>query len=445
MDAFLPDQSGRPDPAPTRDRSETFDRLPADDPSVPQRDGDPAKRDSAVAVGSHALIGFGSDPLNPHPVRPVDAVGDTRRERLKEKLRQSCPQVPGVYGMLDRSGELIYVGKSKSLRSRLLSYFADSNADEKGGRIIEGTRAIQWETQPSEFASLIREQQLIRKHSPRWNVQGVPKRQRPVYLCLGRQPAMFFLANQPPLKSSTRGIVAVEGPFFGAARMSVAVDALNKAFQLRDCSSKTVFRYADQYALFDMEYRPGCLRLETGTCLGPCAAGCSLAEYERSVNAAESFMDGFNHQPLAAMQETFDLAMANRQYELAGRAHELLESLRYVERKLAMLASARRTHTFVYAVPGYDGCDTWYLIHCGEVVESIVAPQNADEHRAVSDVMKRWKKMTTNRLDRGHGPHPHTLAIVASWFRKHRGELENTFACESVVPRHFQTKVATTG
>lgn len=82
-------------------------------------------------------IGFGADPLNPYDARPMDAVGATLTDQLRQKIVQSCPQVPGVYGMLDRKGELIYVGKSKSLRSRLLSYFAASNAQEKGGRIVE--------------------------------------------------------------------------------------------------------------------------------------------------------------------------------------------------------------------------------------------------------------------------------------------------------------------
>ena len=154
-------------------------------------------------------IGFGPDPFNPHEPRPLEVVGGTSADELRKRVMESCPKVPGVYGMLDRKGNLIYVGKSKSLRSRLLSYFAASNAREKGGRIIENTRAIEWETQPSEFAALVREQHLIRKFAPRWNVQGVPQRQRPVFLCLGRNPAFFFLAAVPP-----PDCIGVEGPFF---------------------------------------------------------------------------------------------------------------------------------------------------------------------------------------------------------------------------------------
>lgn len=293
-----------------------------------------------------AIFGFGPDPISPHAARPIDAVGGLSTAQLRDRVVEACPKVPGVYGMLDRKGHLIYVGKSKSLRSRLLSYFAASNSQEKGGRIIEAARAIQWETQPSEFAALIREQQLIRRFEPRWNVQGVPKRQRPVYLCLGRNPAMFFTMSKPPNekklgeKRSRSGgdLIAVEGPFFGAGRMGAAVEALNKVFKLRDCSQKTTFRFADQLQLFDLEYRPGCLRLEVGTCLGPCAAACSRAAYDERVNAAESFLDGFNHEPLHVVRDQMEIAAENRQYELAGRALQTIKSLEYVDRKLKMLS-----------------------------------------------------------------------------------------------------------
>ena len=382
-------------------------------------------------------FGFGADPFNPHAARSIEAVGGLKKGDLREQIIQSCPRVPGVYGMLDRTGNLIYVGKSKSLRSRLLSYFADSNADEKGGRIIENTRAIQWETQPSDFASILREQQLIRTFTPRWNVQGVPKRQRPVYLCLGRPPAAyFFLAAVPP-----KGCVGIEGPFFGAARMRRAVDALNKVFGLRDCSQKQVMHFAEQLELFDLDHRPGCLRLELGTCTGPCAGACTRESYDRQVNEAESYLDGFNNQPITIVREQMEQASAQMQYELAGRAREALKTLEYVHRKLRLLAKARREFTFIYAVPGYDSCNTWYLIHSGEVAEVIAAPRNAEEYASLKPTLKRWKAMAANQLDRGHGTYPHTLSVVASWFRKQKAELKRTFPPDKAARKYKQKSV----
>ena len=375
-----------------------------------------------VLYGHQIEIGFGVNPFNPHPKRPIDVIGGDSKEALKQQIIESCPRVPGVYGMLDRSGALIYVGKSKSLRSRLLSYFADSNEDEKGGRIVESARAIQWETQPSEFAALLREQQLIRLYSPRWNVQGVPKRQHPLYLCLGRDPAHFFLARKP-----AENCVALHGPFYGAARMNVAVDALNQVFGLRDCGQKQVFQFAEQMMLFDTPQRPGCLRLEIGSCLGPCVAACTRREYEQRVDAAADFLEGKSREPLSRMQKRMDQASIDRQYELAGRALKTLKSLQYVHGKLTMLASARREYSFVYAVPGWDGCHTWYLIHCGELVDVATTPVGRDAYQMLRPTIQSWKATLESEVDSGHGPFAYTLGLIASWFRKNRDQREQTF------------------
>jgi len=382
-------------------------------------------------------FGFGADSLNPHSERPLEAIGGLKKRELRDEVTRVCPSVPGVYGMLDRKGQLIYVGKSKSLRSRLLSYFAESNAQEKAGRIIENTRAIQWETQPSEFAALLREQQLIRRFTPRWNVQGIPKRQRPVYLCLGRPPAVyFFLAAKPP-----KDCTAIEGPFFGLGRMQRAVDGLNKVFKLRDCSQKQAFHFREQLQLFDLDHRPGCLRLELGTCLGPCAAACSRSEYGLQVNAAESFVDGFNDEPIIALLETMHGAAANRQYELAGRAKETLKSLQYVHRRLSMLAVARREYTFIYPVSGFDNCDRWYFIHSGEVAGVAAVPKSDADYIALKPKLRQWRAAAANPVDRGHGAYPQTLGLVTSWFRKNRKELKQTFAPEKA-NRRFRKQFA---
>ncbi|QDT60340.1 UvrABC system protein C [Stieleria bergensis] len=368
-------------------------------------------------------FGFGVDPFNPGHRRPLHMVGGLSRDELKQQVIQACPRVPGVYGMLDRSGHLIYVGKSKSLRSRLLSYFSAASEDEKGGRIIESARAIQWETQPSEFAALLREHQLIRLFAPRWNVQGVPKRQQPIYLCLGRDSVPhFYLSRKIPTDP-----LAMQGPFYGSKRMRVAVEILNQLFKLRDCSSQQVFQFSEQLSLFEMDHRPGCLRLEIGTCLGPCAAACTRNEYDEQVGLAKAFLQGLDQQPIDALQARFDQAMANYQYELASRLHRSIKAISYVQRKLSMLAKARTKYNFIYSVPGYDGCHNWYLIHCGEVIEVASAPKNPEGYQQLKPTLKTWHATLESESQFGHGPFSYSIGTVAPWFRKHPEQLDRTF------------------
>ncbi len=385
-------------------------------------------------------LDFGPDPLSPHAPRPLTRVGQRTRVALRRDVVQTCPTVPGVYGMLDRSGTLMYVGKSKSLRHRLLSYFATSNRQEKSGSIIQSTRAIQWETQPSEFAALLREQQLIRRFRPRWNVQGMPDRQRPVYLCLGRPPAnYFFTASLPP-----KGVHGFAGPFYGASRMNQAVDRLNHFFKLRDCSQRTPFHFADQLSLFPIDHRAGCLRHETGTCLGPCIGATSRREYDSQVNAAQSFLDGFNDEPLVAATEAMQSASQNRQYELAARRLSDSKALEYLYRKLSYLAEVRRRYRFVYSVRGFDHCHTWYLIHAGEVTDAIIAPRCQQSLGQAKKHLRQWDLQTRGSMETSTGRHSHTLNLVASWFRKNRDELHHTFAAKEAA-RRFRSDDPTTG
>ena len=366
---------------------------------------------------------FGPDPLLPHAPRPLVRVSQKTRSGLQREVAQFCPSVPGVYGILDRVGTLIYVGKSKSLRHRLLGYFSKSSKHEKSGRIIEEARGVQWETQPSEFAALLREQMLIRRFRPRLNVQGMPERQRPVYLCLGRVPAPYFFVAAKPAK----GLIACEGPFYGLARMTRGVDALNQFFKLRDCGQRTPFHFADQLLLFDQEHRPGCLRLETGTCLGPCAAACSREAYDAQVKAAESFLDGFNDEPVVALRDAMEIASRNLQYELAARRLVDSRAVDYLYRKLTYLAEVRRGYSFVYPVRGYDHCHTWYLVNSGEIVDTAVAPTCPTTFATIRERVETWIERTGRLTDRGDVGQSNTLNIVASWFRNRKDELNRTF------------------
>src|SRR5262245_47680696 len=143
---------------------------------------------------------FGPLGLSPGaPAPAVQLIRGPRAAALRGPLKTLCPSKPGVYGMLDAAGELIYVGKAKQLRLRLASYFRTGSRPAKAGRILRETRAIVWEICNHEFAALLREQELIRRWRPRWNVQGQPLRRRLAFLCVGRPPAPYvFLTRQPP-------------------------------------------------------------------------------------------------------------------------------------------------------------------------------------------------------------------------------------------------------
>src|SRR5438105_8718279 len=89
---------------------------------------------------------------------------------MKSHVRESAADRPGVYRMLSGDGEVLYVGKSKRVRSRLLSYFRCAYPEEKGARILRSAESIEWDYTPSEFAALLQELKLIKRLRPRYQV-----------------------------------------------------------------------------------------------------------------------------------------------------------------------------------------------------------------------------------------------------------------------------------
>src|SRR5262245_12205879 len=237
----------------------------------------------------NSLAGFGHDPLRPELESPLFRhVCAENRVQLRKQVRWHAPRLPGVYGMLDPRGRLVYVGKAKVLRARLLSYFLKGSRHEKAGRIIDQTRTIVWEPGPCEFAALIRELELIRRWRPGYNVQGQPGRERQVYLCVGRKPAPYVYATREPNGKE----IACVGPIKGANMAREAARRLNDLFRLRDCAQHQTMHFAEQSELFPILRTAGCLRYELGTCLGPCASFTTRTTYSRHVRAVKDFLEG---------------------------------------------------------------------------------------------------------------------------------------------------------
>jgi excinuclease ABC subunit C len=368
-----------------------------------------------------AFTGFGPFALAAGMETALFRTRSRRASRLREAVRLHCPRLPGVYGMIDAAGELIYVGKARSLRTRLLGYFRPKSRDEKAGKIIHDTRELVWELASSEFSALLRELELIRRWRPRCNVQGQPQRQRRTYVCIGRRPAPYaFVAAKPPSTAQ-----AAFGPVAGLRRAREAVRRLNDWFRLRDCPQKQKMVFADQQELFPMVYTPGCIRHDIGHCLGPCAAACAQSDYAFHVQAALDFLHGKDRSPLEMLERERDAASAALQFERAAVLHDRLESLEWLAKHLERLREAVR-HSFIYAASGPDESATWYLIRNGLVRAALPAPGDEESRQpARQKVAEVYQGQASSSgmpgIDEVDG-----VLLVAAWFRRHPEEMTRT-------------------
>ena len=357
------------------------------------------------------FTGFGPNRLHgPLLVHQVEA---SRPSRMRGRVREACPRQPGVYGMIDAQGELIYVGKAKSLRARLLGYFRPKGRDPKAGRIVKAARRIVWEHAPNEFAALLRELELIRRWQPHFNVQGQPRRRRRTFICLGRQPAPYvFLSSHP-----AAGVCDCFGPIFAGPRGREAVRRLNDWFGLRDCPQAQSMIFADQEEMFPVVRAAGCIRFEIGTCLGPCAAACSRAKYRERVQAARAFLDGSDRTPLETIRREMAAASTALNFECAAALRDRLTPLEWLDGHLERLRQARQRHTFVYPVG-----DIWYLIRRGFVAAAVPMPCNDEARRKTAAMLQAlfgqahpWTAAT--RAEEVDG-----VLLVSVWFRRHPEE-----------------------
>jgi excinuclease ABC subunit C len=367
--------------------------------------------------------GFGPTTLD--PLTPAPAIHQAQAKTiptLRKRVREVCPRRPGVYGMVDPNGELIYVGKAKLLRARLLSYFSGGSRDPKAGRILEQTRTIVWEYAPSEFAALLRELELIRRWRPRLNVQGQPHRRRRTYICLGRRPAPYaFLTRRPPA-----GFLACFGPIPAGRKAQEAVRRLNDWFQLRDCPQAQKMHFADQGELFPMVRAAGCLRYEIGTCLGPCAGACTWPAYQEKICRARAFLAGKDPAPLAQLEADMMAAAAALAYERAAALRDKLEVFRWLRHQLDVLQTARERHTFVYAVSGLAERNLWYLIRQGHAETVLPAPTDTPSRQAMAAVLEKIYPTPPALVPPGPVEDVETVLLVAGWFRRHPEERTQT-------------------
>ena len=361
--------------------------------------------------------GFGPSRFRPtDEVAPVFEVRGKRVSKLKRGTKKNAPKAPGVYGMLDGRGRLIYVGKAKNLRCRLLCYFRENSRDPKAGKIIQQTRRLVWEQTGDEFAALLRELELIQRLRPRYNVLGVPGLQRHHYICVGKSPAPYVYVTQKP----TGKELGTYGPFVKWYKSDDAARRLNDLFKLRDCPQTVPLSFAEQGELFDPDRGAKCLRFELGTCSGPCVGACTRKDYAAGARNVKAFLDGRNRSILHTLQAQMEAASSELRFEQATSLRDKLQSLQWLDDRLSLLRTARDRNSFVYPLAGADRQTRWYLIHRGEV-QAVAFPPDAESASRVRELL------ATTFADH---PAPAVLSdvavdsvlLVAGWFRRYADE-----------------------
>ncbi len=229
----------------------------------------------------------------------------------------SVPDQPGSYQFKDQAGRIIYVGKAKSLRSRLNSYFQDArNLHPRTVQMLSTATSIEWVEVATEVDALMLEYSLIQRHQPRFNVRLRDDKSYPFLAVTLRDEWPRAMVMRGKRKRGNRYF----GPFGHAYAIRETLDLLLRTFPIRTCSDNKMSEH-------QRLGRP-CLLFHIEQCAGPCVGEISPQAYEELVNDLIRFLEGDTDEVLRDLNNRMQSASNSREFELAARYRDRLTSVK---------------------------------------------------------------------------------------------------------------------
>ncbi len=251
-------------------------------------------------------------------------IGKKQLEKLDEirMLVAEFPTENGVYLMKNELDKIMYVGKAKSLRNRVRSYFNLQGQSAKNRYLMGNVFKIEYILTKTEVEAFLLEASLIKKHRPKYNIRLKDDRNYP-YIKISTEhpfPRLFLV----------RRIKKDGGMYFGPFTSGLAVwetiKFLNHTFMIRDCADN----------VFKNRARP-CLTHQIGHCTAPCVGLVNQARYKLDVDQALLFLKGRDNQVLKNLKEKMKELSANEQFEAAGRMRDSIAALKSILEKQSVV------------------------------------------------------------------------------------------------------------
>lgn len=240
-----------------------------------------------------------------------------RWQRLQE-LARSLPEGPGVYRMVDPAGTVIYVGKARSLKRRVGSYFTRADQGPKTRAMVAQVSDVQVTLTHTEAEALILENNLIKELRPRYNVLLRDDKSYPyIYVSTHQDfPRLGFY------RGARTGPGRYFGPFPSASAVRDTLNHLQKIFPVRQCED----------SFFQNRSRP-CLQYQIKRCTAPCVGYVDRETYQRDVRHAVLFLEGESNRVIDELVERMEAASENLAFEEAARLRDRIATLRRVQER----------------------------------------------------------------------------------------------------------------
>jgi excinuclease ABC subunit C len=269
----------------------------------------------------------------------------------------SIPVEPGVYKFRDSHGQVVYVGKAKSLRSRLNSYFADLTAlHPRTRQMVTTAAAVEWTIVKTEVEALQLEYNWIKEFDPRFNVRYRDDKSYPSLAVTLNEEYPRLQVMRGPKKPGVRYF----GPYAHAWAIRETLDLLLRVFPARTCSAG-VFKRAGQIG------RP-CLLGYIGKCSAPCVGRVTAAEHRAIVDDFCDFMAGKTDAMMRRLERQMNDASSNLEFERAARLRDDLGALRRsMEKQAVVLTDGTDADVVAFAGDEFAAAVQVFHIRSGRV------------------------------------------------------------------------------
>ncbi len=247
---------------------------------------------------------------------PPDAATGTAGPAVIARFLKTLPLTPGVYRMLDVAGEVIYVGKARSLKKRVANYVRLGGHTQRIARMISVTANMEFVTTRTESEALLLEANLIKRFRPRFNVLLRDDKSFP-YILIARDHAAAQLVKHRGARKRTGDYF---GPFASAGAVVNTINTLQRAFLIRTCS--------DSY--YEARTRP-CLLFQIKRCAAPCTGEISLPDYAALAHEATRFLKGDSGALRRDLQAAMMAAAERQDYELAAQYRNRLQAISHTQ------------------------------------------------------------------------------------------------------------------
>ena len=249
---------------------------------------------------------------------------------MQENLKiiiQTLPNSPGVYQYFDKNGKILYIGKAKSLKKRVSSYFTKTHDSGKTRLMVSKIADIKTIKVNTEFDALLLENNLIKKYLPRYNVMLRDDKTYP-WICIKNEPFPRIFKTRKLIKDGSEYF----GPYASVVILNALLDLIKEIYPLRTCN----------YDLSQKNIEAGkfkvCLEYHIGNCLGPCEGYQSEENYQNNIDSIRQIIKGNYNEAIRYMSGLMKEFAENLDFETAQSIKEKIELVKNYQAKSTVVS-----------------------------------------------------------------------------------------------------------